>query len=92
MRVLPILIGLKGQFSDPIEDLLLCRGLRRVAGFRHVCLCLGGFRDLWGGAWAKENCGDNNKSDCVCGSELRIISIHGCPTEPVCSCDCHGGL
>ena len=38
-----ILVGLKGQFSYPVEDLLLLHGSRHVAGFRHVCLCLGGF-------------------------------------------------
>ncbi len=48
MRVLPILVGLKGQFFDPIEDLLLRHGSRRVACFRHGCSCLGEFLDPWG--------------------------------------------
>ena len=60
MRVLPILLGLKGQFSDPVEDLLLRRGSRCVAGFPHGCSCLGGFRGLWGQAWAVENHNDND--------------------------------
>jgi hypothetical protein len=73
--VLPILVGLKGQFSNPIEDLLLHHGLHPVAGFGHVCLCLGGFCDLWGRAWAVENCNDNNKRNRVCHGELRILGI-----------------
>ena len=94
MHVWPILVGLKGQFSDPVKDLLLCHGLRHVAGFCHVSLCLGGFCDLWGRAWAVENCDDNDKSNRVCHGKLRILGIHGYPTEPIsiCSCDCHGGL
>ncbi len=48
MRVLPSLIGLKGQFFNPIKDLLLRRGLRRVACFCHGCSHLGGFLDRWG--------------------------------------------
>ncbi len=92
MCVLPILVGLKGQFSDPVEDLLLRRGSRRVAGFHHVCLCLDGFCDLRGRAWAVENCNDDDKSNRVCRNELRILSIRGYPTEPVWSCNCHGGL
>ncbi len=35
MRVLPMFIGLKGQFVDPVEDLLLRNGLCREACFRH---------------------------------------------------------
>ncbi len=70
MRVLAILAGLKGQFSNPVEDLLLRCDSRRVAGFRHVCSCLGGFCDLWGRAWAVENCDDNDNSNRICRGEL----------------------
>ncbi len=45
MRVLPILVGLKGQFFNPIKDLFLHCGSRHVACFRHGCSCLGGFLD-----------------------------------------------
>ncbi len=60
MCVLPILVGLTGQFSNPIEDLVLPSGSRHVACFCHGCLCLGGFRDLWGQAWAVETRDDND--------------------------------
>ncbi len=43
MRVLPMFVGLKGQFVDPVEDLLLCSGLCRVA-----CFCHGGVVRLLG--------------------------------------------
>ncbi len=35
MRVLPMFIGLKGQFVDPVENLLLRSGPCCVACFRH---------------------------------------------------------
>jgi hypothetical protein len=35
VRVLPMFVGLKGQFVDPVEDLLLGSGPCRVACFRH---------------------------------------------------------
>jgi hypothetical protein len=35
VRVLPMFIGLKGQFVDPVEDLLLRSGPCRVAPFHH---------------------------------------------------------
>jgi hypothetical protein len=35
VRVLPMFIGLKGQFVDPIKDLLLCSGPCCVARCRH---------------------------------------------------------
>ncbi len=35
MRVLPMFVGLKGQFVDPVKDLLLCGGPCHVARFRH---------------------------------------------------------
>jgi len=35
VRVLPMFIGLKGQFVDPVEDLLLRSGPCHVACFRH---------------------------------------------------------
>ena len=60
MCVLSTLVGLKGQFSDPIKDLLLCYGSRRVACFCHGCLCLGGFHDLLGQSGAVANRDDNN--------------------------------
>jgi len=35
VRVLPMFVGLKGQFVDPVEDLLLGGGPCRVARFRN---------------------------------------------------------
>ncbi len=35
MRVLPMLVCVKGQFVDPVKDLLLGSGPCRVARFRH---------------------------------------------------------
>ncbi len=35
MRVLPMFVGLKGQFVDPVEDLLPRSGPCCVACFRH---------------------------------------------------------
>ncbi len=61
MHVLPVLVGSKGQFFDPIEDLLLRRGLRRVACFRHGCSCLGGFLDCQGRVGGN----DDDYCDCV---------------------------
>ncbi len=66
MGVLPILVGLKVQFFDPVKDLLLCCGLRHVACFRHGCLPLGGFLDRRGRAGAIENCNDDDYCDCIC--------------------------
>ncbi len=66
VRVLPILVGLKGQSFDPIKDLLLHHGWRRVACFRHGCSRLGGFLDHRGRAGAVENCNDDDYCDCVC--------------------------
>ena len=35
MRVLPMFVGLKGQFVDSVKDLLLRSGMCCVARFRH---------------------------------------------------------
>ena len=35
VHALPMFIGMKDQFFDPLEDLLLGGGLCRVARFRH---------------------------------------------------------
>ncbi len=35
MCVLPMSVGVKGQFVDPVKDLLLCSGPCCVARFRH---------------------------------------------------------
>jgi hypothetical protein len=66
VHVLPILVGLKGQFFDPVEDLLLCHGSRCVACFRHGCLLLGGCLDHRGQAGAVENHDDDDYCDCIC--------------------------
>jgi hypothetical protein len=66
VHVLPILVGLKVQFFDPVEDLLLCHGSRCVACFRQGCWRLGGFLDHWGRKGAVENCNDDDYCDCIC--------------------------